>query len=365
MINTKNLIRVMVVVLIVAGIFFLESRRVSMGGKSQGNVFLNLMNAEEKAKQYKPAIEISSPDGFINTFNKPITIGEFVGKKVVLLDIWTYSCINCQRTTPYLNSWYDKYEDDGFVIIGLHTPEFDFEKKYENVLEAVKKFGIKFPVVLDNDFSTWNAYGNRYWPRKYLIDTDGFIVYDHIGEGAYEETEKKIQELLAERKSRLNEGTLPEHEITKETGALDVPKSPETYFGFSRNEFLGNGQPFLAGQQSFVLPKDFASNLLYLGGDWNIEQEYAESLGKGSIVFKYTAGQVFMVAESDSGVDIKILNDGKVVSVEAGADVKNSLVSVKEPRLYKIINNSEAGEHTLEIQVPKAGLKAFTFTFGS
>ena len=146
---------------------------------------------QEKSKRYSVAKEITTPDGFINTDGKPVTIGEFVGKKVVLLDIWTYSCINCQRTTPYLNAWYEKYKDDGLVIIGLHTPEFEFEKVYQNVLDATNRLGIKYPVVLDNDYSTWNAYQNRFWPRKYLIDIDGFVVYDHIGEGAYEETETK------------------------------------------------------------------------------------------------------------------------------------------------------------------------------
>lgn len=365
MITTKNLLTIVVVLAIASGIFFLESRRVDRGSSAQGNVFLNLMDAQEKAKTFKPAIEISSPDGFINTDNKPITIGEFVGKKVVLLDVWTYSCINCQRTTPYLNSWYEKYEDDGLVIIGLHTPEFDFEKKYENVLEAVNKFGIKFPVVLDNDYSTWNAYGNRYWPRKYLIDIDGFIVYDHIGEGAYEETERKIQELLAERKARLDENGFVEHELTKEIEKINVPLSPETYFGASRNEFLGNGNPFVIGKQSLKTPKVLASNMIYLEGDWNFEQEYAETLSKGKIVFKYTAGQVFLVAESDTPMDLKILNDDKVVSEDAGMDVKNGIVSAKEPRLYKLIDNGSVGEHTLEIQIPKSGVKIFTFTFGS
>lgn len=365
MITTKRLFTIVVVLAIVGGIFFLESRRAEMGNFSQGNVFLNLMNADEKAKIFKPAIEISSPDGFINTLNKPITIGEFIGKKVVLLDIWTYSCINCQRTTPYLNSWYEKYEDDGLVIIGLHTPEFDFEKKYENVSGAVNKFGIKFPVVLDNDYSTWNAYGNRYWPRKYLIDIDGFIVYDHIGEGSYEETEKKIQELLAERKARLDEKGFVEHELTKEIEKINVPLSPETYFGASRNEFLGNGNPFVIGKQSLKMSNVFAPNTIYLEGDWSMEQEYAEALGQGKIVFKYTAVQVFLVAESDVSVDLKILNDGKVVSEEAGMDVKNGAVSVREPRLYKIIKNAEVGEHVLEIQIPKSGVKIFTFTFGS
>lgn len=362
---TKNIIFIVVATAIIAGIFFLESRKTERGNETK-NIFVNDTSVEEKSKRYAGAIEISSPDGFINTDSKNITIGELIGKKVILLDIWTYSCINCQRTIPYLNSWYEKYEDDGLVIIGLHTPEFDFEKKYENVVEAVKKFGIKFPVVLDNDFSTWTAYGNRYWPRKYLIDIDGFVVYDHIGEGAYEETEKKIQELLAERKVKLKEGELVEHDLTEEEVILQKPQSPEVYFGASRNEFLGNGQKATVGVQSFFKPKIINSNSLYFEGDFNIEREYAEPVKKKSkIIFRYTGNNVFMVASSEIGSKIKIINDGEVVSTEAGFDVKDGIVSILEPRLYKLIEGAGAGEHTLEIEVLEGVPKFFTFTFGS
>ena len=158
---------------------------------------------ENKSKDYKKAIELVSPDGYINVDN--ITIKELIGKKVILVDFWTYSCVNCQRTLPFLTRWYDKYEGEGLEIIGVHTPEFKFEQDYNNVLRATQKWNVKYPVVQDNSYKTWQAYENRYWPRKYIIDIDGFIVYDHIGEGAYEETEKKIQELLKERAKVLNQ----------------------------------------------------------------------------------------------------------------------------------------------------------------
>jgi thiol-disulfide isomerase/thioredoxin len=186
-----------VITLVVVGIFFLNSS--SRYFSPYEIVEIETIDKEKKSKIYKAAKEITSPDGFINTESQSITIGEFVGKKVVLIDFWTYSCINCQRTLPYLNKWYEKYKNEGLEIIGIHTPEFEFEKKYDNVKKATEKFGIKFPVVLDNDFSTWRAYQNNYWPRKYLIDIDGYIIYDHIGEGAYEETEQKIKAALSER----------------------------------------------------------------------------------------------------------------------------------------------------------------------
>ncbi len=151
----------------------------------------------------KNFIEIVNPSGFVNSSDAPITVGEYIGKKVILLNVMTYSCSNCQATFPYTNTWYETYKDQGLIVIGIHTPEFAFEKDKQNVVDAMKKFGITYPVVMDNDYSTWNALGNRFWPHKYLIDIKGNTVYDHIGEGAYEETEAKIQALLAERREVL------------------------------------------------------------------------------------------------------------------------------------------------------------------
>lgn len=151
----------------------------------------------------KKYIEIVKPSGFVNTNDLPVTLGEYIGKKVILLNVITYTCSNCQATFPYVNAWYDKYKDDGLIVIGLHTPEFAFEKDKKNVEDAMLKFGISYPVVMDNDYATWTAYGNRFWPRKYLIDIHGNIIYDHIGEGAYEETEAEILKALIERKKFL------------------------------------------------------------------------------------------------------------------------------------------------------------------
>lgn len=347
--NPRTIILGVVIVVILGLVFYFESqkpRRVVPEG------------AEIKTPgQYPLAKEITTPDGFINT--DKISISEFVGKKIVLLDFWTYSCINCQRTTPYLNAWYEKYKDKGLVIIGVHTPEFEFEKKYENVFAAVKKFDIKFPVVLDNDFSTWNAYGNRYWPRKYLIDIDGYIVYDHIGEGAYDETERKIQELLEERKITLDMDEEISKDISKPTGIVDVdssmPRSPEIYFGASRNIYLGNGKVNFIGLQNLSESVDTKTNSLYLSGSWDFRDEFAENKsGQAKITFRYQAKNVYFVAGSENGTKIKIIKDGKFVSEQ----------SVSEHKLYHVIQDSEYGEHTLEIIIENPGLRAFTFTFG-
>lgn len=299
------------------------------------------------------AKEIVNPSGFINTNGEPVTIGQFKGKKVVLLDIWTYSCINCQRTLPYVKAWYEKYKDKGLVVIGLHTPEFAFEKVQSNVEDAVKRFGITYPVVMDNDYSTWTAYGNQYWPRKYLISSDGEIVYDHIGEGNYDETEAAIQRALSELNgsSQVDGMTKPKDEIIFDQKKV---KSPEVYFGASRNEYLENGKQSVLGEQNLVIPETKYINSLYLGGSWNFYPEYVTSLGKGKIFFKYDSRNVYMVASSEKGITIEVFVDGKKVKD----------VYIKENRLYNIVEGVDYSVHELEISIPDAGLNAFTFTFG-
>lgn len=341
--------------------------------------------APDKSKKYPLAKEITTLDAFINTGvdaagkPKPITISELVGKKVILVDFWTYSCINCQRTQPYLNAWYEKYKDKGLEIVGVHTPEFDFEKNLDNVKAAVVKEGIKYPVVLDNDFSTWTAYQNRFWPRKYLIDIDGYIVYDRIGEGGYDETEQEIQKLLAERADVLNisNAGIPQG-VVKPAEDLQAVNGGtlETYFGSARNQTLGNGTRGVTGTQTFTKPTagNVAQHVLYLGGTWNVQPEYAESASAGAtITLSYKAQNVFFVAKAAgnsgaNGVTIKITRDGKALGAEAGEDVKmvggESTALIKEARLYKLIEDKAVGEHTIEITIPAGALEAFTFTFG-
>ena len=379
------------VVAVLGGIIYINSQNASPAPVDGAGAIQPTMNkaAESeprsyeraaKVKLYPVAKDITTPDGFINTglnpdrSAKPITIGEFIGKKVILVDFWTFSCINCQRTTPYLNAWYEKYKDKGLVIIGMHTPEFGFEKVYQNVLDATKRMGIKYPVVLDNDFSTWRAYGNRNWPHKYLIDIDGFVVYDHIGEGKYEETEKKIQELLKERSDvlRMAEQIPTDVALANPNDHDRNPQSPEIYFGASRNSYLGNGASGEIGTQTLEEAAGIKTNILYLSGTWNFKDEFAENKNAGAmpigrqakIIFRYQAKDVYMVASSANGVRVKVLLDGVPVGSEAGEDVKQGTLTIKEDRLYKIIQDSKWGEHTLELIIENPGLRAFTFTFG-
>ncbi|MBU6490845.1 cytochrome c biogenesis protein/redoxin [Patescibacteria group bacterium] len=321
----------------------------------------------QKDARYQKAPELVNPDGYINTDGKPITLAQYKGKDVVLVDFWDYSCINCQRTFPYVNAWYQKYKDQGLVIIGVHTPEFAFEHLQSNVQTAVNQFGIKYPVVLDNEYQTWSAFQNEYWPREYLIDIDGYIVHDHAGEGDYEGTEVAIQQALAERAARLGIGSVATSTVTIPDSDLSAINSPETYFGSNRNKYLGNGTPGAAGTQRFTLPGTPTMNTLYFGGSWNIMPEYAEASAGATVLFEYSSHDVYMVAaNSGAPVKIKVLRDGKPVGSFGGADVdaNTSEATIDADRLYKLVHDPSAGTHTIEIQVEQGMLDAYTFTFG-
>lgn len=373
--NLPVIVLVLVTVIIIGSIAYLESKKSSKGTfVSNGEKIVVDLDSnsrlEAKAKQYDTAQEIVSPAGFINTNGEEIKIKDLIGKKVILVDFWTYSCINCQRTLPYITSWYEKYKNQGLEIVGIHTPEFEFEKDINNVKAAVEKWGIDYPVVLDNDYGTWRNYNNRYWPRKYIIDIDGFIVYDHIGEGGYEETEQVIQTLLKERMQVLDEEGEVSSGVVYPEGVEELDtqnsRSPETYFGALRNINLGSGEKGRVGTQDFSLPLSTVRDVLYLDGRWDVQGEYAKNLEAGTkIVFKYKAAKVFMVASADEEVGLEILVDGEEVGDLAGSDVVDGVVNVKNDQLYRLIEDPTGNAvHTLEIIVTKPGLQAFTFTFG-
>jgi len=370
--NSRTIALLIVGALIVGGIAFLQSRKADVDVSAiarDAEIILPGLSASEKAQTYERARELTQPAGFVNT--DPFQLKDVIGKKVILLDIWTYSCINCQRTLPYITEWDRKYRDDGLLVVGVHTPEFEFEKDITNVKEATEQFNIEYPVVLDNDYGTWHAYGNRYWPRKYLIDIDGFIVYDHIGEGGYAETEMKIKELLAERaeklgeKINLNSGVA---EIEVPEAITDaVPRSPEVYFGAWRNSTFGNGDPGVLGGFNLKRPTKFIRDIFYLVGSWNLYEQYAENAtADARLIYRYSGDKVFIVARAENGARIRILQDGEPIGAAAGADVDvDGYVHISDERLYKLVDNpGGAGEHLLEIIVEDPGLNIFTFTFG-
>jgi thiol-disulfide isomerase/thioredoxin len=357
-------------VLIIGAIWFLEHMKAMRGaaGPAQALTQGSVHSAQYEADKllYPRAMEFVSPDGYINT-PATTTLDYLVNHEhnVVLIDFWTYSCINCQRTIPYLEAWYNKYKDYGLVIVGVHSPEFGFEKVLANVQVAVEKFGITYPVLMDSAMNTWGAYQNQYWPAEYVVDIDGLVREHSIGEGNYEKTEAAIQALLAERAVALGLS------VPIPGGFVDVSQtvdaaSPETYFGASRNEYLGNGQQHVRGTQTLSAPLAPLPNTLYLSGAWNFEDEYAENTsGAAKIVYHYDAQNVYLVASSKKGVVLTIYVDGKLISTDRGADVDaEGRVHVQESRLYKLIESKTKQEHVIQINVSAPGLDAYTFTFG-
>ena len=361
----KNITLFFVLLLIVAAIWYLEPQKTISSLQGSADISYTEKNntrIQTKAAQYPRAKELADPTGFINTDN--FSIADLIGKKVILIDFWTYSCINCQRTLPYIEGWYEKYKDQGLVVIGVHTPEFEFEKEYDNVKSAVDRFGLTYPTVMDSNYGTWSAYDNHYWPRKYLIDIDGFIVYDHAGEGAYEQAEEKIQDALKERMEVLGVSG----EVS--TGMLSIATqttqalSPETYFGAARNSYLANGQAGVLGIQSLGTPEDVVLNRLYLTGTWNFDSEFATNQEPDdAILYNYFAKNVYFVASAETPVNATILIDGKPIAA-AGADVHNGIVTIQEPRLYSLVSYATAENHVISIIPEQAGLRAYTFTFG-
>ena len=316
--------------------------------------------------RFRKAPELVGISGYINT--TPEELEAAMKDKVILYDFWTYSCINCIRTLPYITAWNTKYADQGLLIIGIHSPEFEFEKDFNNVQTAVKQHDITYPVVQDNEMKTWKVFENRYWPRKYIADSEGYIRYDHIGEGGYAETEKVIQDLLQERSQILGLNVvsaqpfvdLEEHQFT-------ASQTPELYFGynfaFGRNQ-LGNSEGFKPDQiVTYSLPEKLIQDYFYLEGQWqNFDDRMKLVSENGKIILPYFAKSVNIVAANES--DLQILFDGKPVTSEnAGTDVQDGTVHISGDRLYNLISTKDAGSHTLTIAA-KPGFEIYTFTFG-
>ena len=341
----------------------------------------NLMGESVKAGV---APEIKGIHEWLNS--EPLSLARLRGK-VVIVDFWTYSCINCIRTFPYLKAWDEKYRDKGLVIIGVHTPEFGFEKDKENVRKSINQYGLKYPVAMDNDKKTWNAYANHYWPHKYLIDAQGNIRYEQIGEGGYIETEQKIRELLVEAGESAPSSALSasgggsggglDGEMTQAAGEevqFREIKTPEIYFGYDHGGFLGNPRGFKIGAVDYLEPSKVEENLFYLVGQWTVGMENVQYVGEGAgkIILRYTAKSVNIVAGTPGRtIEVEVLLDGKrLTPANAGKDIQfdqtgRSIVMIQEGRLYSLVHD-QAGYtlHTMTLMVSKKGLQAYTFTFG-
>lgn len=366
--NNRLILLLIAVILIVGAIFYLEKDKVSFDNSNFESAKVSLDKELSKViegVEYPLSPELAGISGYLNTEGKEIKISDFEGK-VVLIDFWTYTCINCIRTLPYLTSWDQKYSDKGLVIIGVHAPEFEFEKEKENVQMAIDRYNIEYPVVQDNDRGTWSAFNNRYWPAKYLIDSEGYIRYIHFGEGAYEETELEIQKLLNEA------GYESSAELTKETEEVRNLVTRELYagvlFSFPRGQYIGNKKTS-ERTEDYILPEKLEDNVIYLSGTWYNNPDNLElKSDQGGVALEFTASEVNIVAAPLSEeiiMEVKI--DGLYLNKEsAGFDVEfdgeKSFVSINEDRLYNIYKGNH-GSYRLDLQV-NSGFTFHAFTFG-
>ena len=336
------------------------------------------------------AAEVEGIDAWINS--DPLTIEELEGK-VVLVDFWTYTCINCIRTFPYLKLWHSRYADEGLVILGVHTPEFEFEKDYDNVVQATRDNGIIWPVAQDNDYVTWHNYRNRYWPAKYLIDQDGVVRYTHFGEGGYGETEKQIRLLLAEAGADLSDGKLvlptDQEEDMTYLNTRNAQVTPELYAGYERNfstALYGRGayvvQPDYFDSQDEVVtlkaPAELVQHKIYFNGPWSIMAESSRHARETSenedyIALKYSAKSVnaVLTAESIQSYRVLLTMNGQPLTEEnKGRDViiggnGDSYIEVNEARLYELVDHPQYAQgQELRMSSNSSDFGLFAFTFG-
>lgn len=295
-------------------------------------------------KNYGQAPELVGISNWLNS--EPMTISELKGK-VVLVDFWTYSCINCIRTFPYITKLHETYKDQGLVIVGVHTPEFPFEQIPSNVEKALKQYKINYPVAQDNEYVTWNAYANRYWPAKYLVDQNGTIVYTHFGEGNYIETENAIRQLLG-----LDMITDSGDEINVVGGT----RTPEIYFGTDRLANLSSDQTPKSMATEYSLPDNVLLHTFALEGKWKFDSEKLILAGdQGIIKLRFKGEKIFMVASN--------LDQDSVLSITVDGQ-KQPDVIVRDPDLYTLFESTENKDRIIEIKIQGSGFSAFTFTFG-
>ncbi|MBD3286048.1 redoxin domain-containing protein [candidate division WOR-3 bacterium] len=323
-----------------------------------------------------PEIVVQSEGQWINS--KPLSMKELEGK-VVMIDIWDYTCVNCIRTLPYIKSWHERYADAGLVIIGVHAPEFEFAKTKENVQDAVDRFDIKYPVVMDNEFKIWQSYANMYWPRKYLIDEKGYIRYDHVGEGGYTETEREIQKLLAGINPEVDfPEPLPDTSSRAAKGKACYPMTPELYMGYQRGR-IGNKEGYKPEKiVDYSEPDTLKDGFVYARGAWYNRDEAMVHARETSepedyIGIHYHALEVNAVIKPETDKPYKVWvkhNDDWVREEDAGADIYfasdgRTYLEITEPRMYRIINNSEYGNYELKLYSTSEGFGIYAFTFGS
>ena len=312
--------------------------------------------------------DFAAATGWLNS--PPLTWPDLAGR-VVLVDFWTYSCINCLRTLPHLKHWHELYGPAGLTIIGIHTPEFDFEKDPANVEAAVRRLRVPYAVALDADYRLWNAYRNRYWPAHYFVDGRGHLRYRHFGEGRYEHSEEVIRSLLAESGRTVP----PLAPAATELAAANFSriKTPETYFGWQRLEYLGSPESVrLRTVQKYSATPAPSLNIFYLLGEWRIDDDFAETASAtAGVIYRYDASAANLVLAGPAGTTAMVELDGQPVNAaEAGSDITwradgQSIITLDAPRLYSLVDaRGRYAPRLLKLTFLSPGVRAYAFTFG-
>jgi len=285
--------------------------------------------------------------GIDHWFNSPPLRMSALRGKVVLIDFWAYSCINCIRAMPHVEHLYETYKDQGLVVVGVHAPEFDFERDPANVQAAIARAGVTYPVAMDSGLSTWNAWHNQFWPAEYLVDRDGKLIGHHYGEGGYDKMENAIRLLLG------LDMQAPENTANQfKPGPGDTP---ELHLGSAGQQGFGNAESGREGTRRFSVPAALAMHKFALGGSWEITRQYARTVGtEVELQLRFKAARLYMVASADSTTALEVTVDGN----------PQPAVEVQGSRLYTLFDSHDDREHVLHLRIPRAGLRVYSFTFG-
>ncbi|HWX66989.1 MAG TPA: cytochrome c biogenesis protein DipZ [Rhodanobacter sp.] len=354
--------------------------RVSLA--STGGIEQKLINAVRPAPAPQPALKAGEPlpvegempslAGATQWLNSTPLTTESLRGKVVLVDFWTYSCINCIRSLPYVRGWADKYKDHGLVVIGVHAPEFAFEKDPANVAKAVKDLGVDYPVALDNDYAIWKGFNNEYWPAHYFIDTQGQVRHHHFGEGGYQESEDVIRQLLtaAGQKNLPGGYVSDDHRGVEAAASNDPTRSPETYVGYARAQNFVGGRVAHDEAQAYHAPGTLAAGQWSFDGRWIVRDENAQlEQAGGSIVYRFRGRDLHLVlgpASDGKPIRIRVTIDGKAPGADHGMDTDtDGNGTITGQRLYQLVRQANgSGERLFQITFLDPGVQAYAFTFG-
>ncbi|WP_367160377.1 thioredoxin family protein [Kozakia baliensis] len=338
-----------------------------------GSILAPAIPSPAMAQELSDEGRMPSLSGATHWFNSPPLTTQALRGKVVLVDFWTYSCINCLREMPYIRAWAEKYKNSGLVVIGVHAPEFEFEKKTDNIQKAISRFHVDFPVAVDNDRSIWNGFNNEYWPAAYFIDAQGRIRHHHFGEGGYATSERIIQTLLTEAGAKNVPTSLVNVSASGEQAEADMNNvgSPETYIGYARaRNFISTGGAVQDSANDYVLQGTPELNQWGVTGNWTVTDEHATLNAQGGgITYRFHARDLHLVmgpGPNGKPIRFRVTIDGRTPGMQHGTDIdEQGNGTVTSQRLYQLVRQTgPITDHTFHIEFLDPGVQAFAFTFG-